>query len=63
MVFLSHFRQILQQHFKMKGRQEARRRLLDSNIVNGAGHEVEAVESMMTIMMMMMMTMITYFHV
>jgi len=43
----------------MKGKQEAHKRLLDSNTVNGIGHEVEAVESMM----MMMMTTITAIHV
>ena len=59
MVFPSHFRHILEQHFKMKGKQEAHKRLLDSNTVNGIGHEVEAVESMM----MMMMTTITAIHV
>ena len=49
MVFLSHFRHILEQHYKVKGRQEANERLIDSNTVTGTGHEVEAVESMMMI--------------
>jgi hypothetical protein len=52
MHFLSHFRHISEQHFKIKGELETYRRLFEFNTVSGNGYEVEALESMMKIMML-----------